>query len=117
MLNAGKCYLTLQSPRGLAGEPDKEALAAEPQEDDSGGCHLPCLSDASAMSRLLVKEALATCSLPLTFEGGALVKNVELRKRPPGGRPPPAGVHEQRACRGAVGGGQPVPGRRKWPAQ
>ena len=47
----------------------------EPQEDDSGGRHLPCLSNASATSRLLVKEALATCSLPLKlFEGGALVK-------------------------------------------
>jgi len=28
----------------------------------------------SATSRLLVKEALAMCSLPLTFEGSALVK-------------------------------------------
>ena len=27
----------LQSPRGLASEPGKEASAAEPQEDDSGG--------------------------------------------------------------------------------
>ena len=35
---------------------------------------MPCLSNASAMSRLLVKEVLATCSLPLTFEGSALVK-------------------------------------------
>ena len=47
----------------------------EPQEDDSGSRRLPSLSDASAMSRLLVKEALATCSLPLTsFEGITLVK-------------------------------------------
>ncbi len=74
VLHAGKCHLTLQSPRGLAREPGKEASAAEPQEDDSGGHRLPCLSDASATSRLLVKEALATCSLPLTFEGGAFVK-------------------------------------------
>jgi hypothetical protein len=56
-------------------EPGKEASTVEPQEDDSGGRRLPCLSDASAMSRLLVKEALAMCSLPLTsFEGGTLVK-------------------------------------------
>jgi len=59
---------------GLTSEPGKEASAAEPQGDDSGGRCLPCLSDASATSRLLVKEALTTCSLPLTFEGGALVK-------------------------------------------
>ncbi len=39
-----------------------------------GGRHLPCLSDALATSRLLVKVALATCSLPLTFEGSVLVK-------------------------------------------
>jgi len=39
-----------------------------------GGRRLPCLSDMSATSRLLVKEALAMCSLPLTFEGSALVK-------------------------------------------
>jgi len=75
VLHAGKCDLTLQSPRGLASELGKEALAAEPQEYDLGGRHLPCLSDALATSRLLVKEALATCSLPLTsFEGGALMK-------------------------------------------
>jgi hypothetical protein len=74
VLHAGKCDLMLQLPRGLASEPDKEVSAAEPQEDDSGGCRLPCLSDASVTSRLLVKEALATCSLPLTFKGGALVK-------------------------------------------
>jgi len=74
LLHAGKFDLMLQSLRGLASEPGKEALAAEPQEDDSGGRRLPCLSDASATSRLLVKEALATCSLPLTFEGGALAK-------------------------------------------
>jgi len=74
VLHAGKCDLTLQSPRGLASEPGKEALAAEPQDDDSGGRRLPCLSDASATSRLLVKEALAMFSPPLTFEGGALVK-------------------------------------------
>ena len=47
---------------------------AEPQEDDSGGRRLPCLMSASETSRLLVKEALAMCSLPLTFEGGALVQ-------------------------------------------
>ena len=76
VLHAGTCNLTLQSPRGLASKPGKEASAAEPQEDDSGGCHLPCLSDFSAMSRLLVKEALATCSLPLTFEGRVLVKKM-----------------------------------------
>ncbi len=74
VLHAGKCDLTLQSPRGLASEPGKEASVAEAQEDDSGGRCLPCLSNVSVMSRLLVKEALATCSLPLTFEGGALVK-------------------------------------------
>ena len=74
VLHAGKFDLTLQPLRGLASKPSKVASAAEPQEDDSGGRRLPCLSDASATSRLLVKEALATCSLPLTFEGGALVK-------------------------------------------
>ena len=75
VLHAGKCDLMLQLPRGLTSKPGKEASAAEPQEDDSGGHRLPCLSDALAMSRLLVKEALATCSLPLTsFEGGTLVK-------------------------------------------
>ena len=74
VLHAGKCGLTLQSPRGLVSKQGKEASAAEPQEDISGGRPLPCLSDVSAMSRLLVKEALAMCSLPLTFEGGALVK-------------------------------------------
>ena len=47
---------------------------AEPQEDDSGGHRLPCLSGASETISLLVKEALAMCGLPLTFEGGALVK-------------------------------------------
>ena len=74
MLHAGKCDLKLQSPRGLASKPGKEASAAEPQEDDSGGRHLPCLSNTSATSRLLVKEALAMCSHPLTlFEGGTLV--------------------------------------------
>ena len=73
VLQAGKCGLTLQSPRGLASKPGKEVLAVEPQEDDSGGRRLPCLSGASATSSLLVKEALATCSL-LTFKGGALVK-------------------------------------------
>ncbi len=51
VLHAGKCDLTLQSPRGLASEPGKEALAAEPQEDDSGGRRLPCLSKALATSR------------------------------------------------------------------
>jgi len=77
VLHAGKCDLTLQSPRGQASEPGKEASAAEPQVDDSGGRRLPCLSDASATSRLLVKEALATCSLPLTsFKGGAFVKKM-----------------------------------------
>jgi hypothetical protein len=35
VLHAGKCGLMLQSPRGLASEPGKEATAAEPQEDDS----------------------------------------------------------------------------------
>jgi len=74
VLHAGKCDLTLQSPRGLASEPGKEASAAEQQKDDSGGCRLPCLSDASATSRLLVKEALATCSLLLTLKGGTLMK-------------------------------------------
>ena len=77
MLHAGKCDLTLQSPQGLGSEPGKEASAAEPKEDDSGGRRLPCLSDASATSRLLVKEALATCSLPLTsFKGDAFVKKM-----------------------------------------
>ena len=67
----------LQSPRGLASEPGKEVLAAEPQEDDSGGRRLPCLSGASETSSLLVKEALAMCSLPLlTFEGGALLNKM-----------------------------------------
>ena len=33
VLHAGKCDLTLQSPRGLASMPGKEASAAEPQED------------------------------------------------------------------------------------
>ncbi len=76
VLHAGKCGLTLQSPRGLASEPGKEASAAEPQKDDSGGRRLPCLSGASATSSLLVEEALATCSLHLTFMGGALVKKM-----------------------------------------
>ena len=77
VLHVGKCDLTLQSPRGLASEPGKEASAAEPQEDDSDGRRLPCLlSNASATSRLLVKEALAMCSLPLMFEGGALMKKM-----------------------------------------
>jgi len=71
-LHAGKCDLTLQSPRGLASEPGKEVSVAEPQ----GGRRLPRLSIVSATSRLLVKEALATCSLPLMFEGGALVKKM-----------------------------------------
>jgi len=74
VLHASKCGLTLQSPLGLASELGEEALAAEPQIDDSGGCCLPCLSGVSAMSRLLIKKMLVTCSLPLTFEGGALVK-------------------------------------------
>ncbi len=71
--------LLLQSSRGLASEPGEEASAAEPQEDDSSGCRLPCLSGASATSSLLVKEALAlvTCSLPILVKKtdvGALVK-------------------------------------------
>jgi hypothetical protein len=66
VLHAGKCGLTLQSPRGLASEPGEEASAAVPQEDDSGGRHLPCLISASETSSLLVKD--------LTFEGGALVQ-------------------------------------------
>jgi hypothetical protein len=69
--------LLLQSSRGLASEPGKEASAAEPQEDDSSGCCLPCLSGASATSSLLVKEALVTCSLPILVKKtdvGALVK-------------------------------------------
>jgi hypothetical protein len=49
-------------------------LAAEPQEDDSNSRRLPCLSGALETSSLLVKKALAMCSLPLTFEGDALVK-------------------------------------------
>jgi len=49
-------------------------LAAEPQEDDLGGRRLPCLSGASETSSLPIKEALAMCSLPLTFKGGVLVK-------------------------------------------
>jgi hypothetical protein len=61
----------LQSPRGLASEPGEEASAAVPQENDSGGRHLPCLISACS---LLVKEALPICSHPLTFEGGALVQ-------------------------------------------
>jgi hypothetical protein len=64
----------LQSPRGLASEPGEEASAAVPQEDDSGGRHLPCLISASETSSLLVKEALPICSHPLTFEGGALMQ-------------------------------------------
>jgi hypothetical protein len=74
VLHAGKCGLMLLSPRGLASEPGVEASVAEPQEDDSGGHRLPCLSGASETISLLVKEALAMCGLPLTFEGGALVK-------------------------------------------
>ncbi len=76
VLHAGKCGLTLQLLRGLASEPGEEASATEPQGDDSGGCHLPCLSGASVTSSLLVEEALATCSLHLTFVGGALVKKM-----------------------------------------
>ena len=55
VLHAGKCDLTLQSPRGLVSEPGKEASVVEPQEDDLGGRRLPCLSNASATSRLIVK--------------------------------------------------------------
>ena len=32
----------MQAPRSLAGEPDEEAAAAEPQENCSGGCPLSC---------------------------------------------------------------------------
>jgi hypothetical protein len=46
VLHADKCGLMLLSPQGLASELGKEASAAEPQEDDSGGLHLPCLSGA-----------------------------------------------------------------------
>jgi hypothetical protein len=69
--------LLLQSSRGLASEPGKEASAAEPQEDDSSGQRLLCLSGASATSNLLVKEALVTCSLPILVKKtdvGTLVK-------------------------------------------
>ena len=45
--------LLLQSLRGLASKPGKEALAAEPQEDDLSCHRLPGLSGASAMSSLL----------------------------------------------------------------
>ena len=34
VLHAGKCNLTLQSPRGLESKPDKEASLVEPHEDD-----------------------------------------------------------------------------------
>ena len=74
VLHAGKCSLTPQLPRGLASAPGKEALVADQQEDDLGSRRLLCLSGALATSRLLVKEVLATCSLPLMFEGGVLVK-------------------------------------------
>ncbi len=69
--------LLLQLSRGLASKPGEEASAAEPQEDDSSSRRLPCLSGASAMSSLLVKEALVTCSLPILVtktDVGALVK-------------------------------------------
>jgi len=46
MLQTSKCGLMLQSLRGLASEPGKEVSAAGPQEDDSGGRLLPCLSGA-----------------------------------------------------------------------
>ena len=76
VLHVGKCGLTLQSPQGLASKPGEEVLAAEPQEDDSSGRCVPCLSGASAKSPPLLKEVLTTCSLPLTFGGGALVKKM-----------------------------------------
>jgi hypothetical protein len=50
--------LSLQS---LAGKPDVEAVAAKPQEDSSGCCHLLCKSSAfghKATSSLLVKKPL-----------------------------------------------------------
>jgi len=100
MLHVGKCDLTLQLPQGLASKPGKKALAAEPQEDDSGGRRLPCLSDALATSRLLVKKALATCSLPLTsFKGSALVKKTLSCASGllAGGLLLLAGMHKQRA--------------------
>ncbi len=69
--------LLLQLSRGLASKPGKEALAAEPQEDDLSSRCLPCLSGVSATSSLLVKEALVTCSLPILVKKtdvGALMK-------------------------------------------
>ena len=61
VLHAGKCSLMLQSPQGLASKLGEEAMVAEQQDDDS-------------TSSLLVKEALSTCSLHLTFVVSALVK-------------------------------------------
>jgi len=98
VLHAGKCDLTLQLPRGLASKLGKEASATEPQEDDSGGRRLPCLSDASATSRLLVKEALVTCSPPLTFEGGTLV----VKKTLSCASGLPTGGHLLLACKNSV---------------
>ncbi len=45
VLLAGKSGLTLLLPRGLASEPGVEASTAKPQEDGTGGRHLPCKSE------------------------------------------------------------------------
>ena len=92
--------LLLQSSRGLASEPGKEALVAEPQEDDSSGC---CL--LSAVPERRIGDEQSPCqrgvgdvqpSNPREEDGcrRAREEGVELRERPPGGherrtRPPP----------------------------
>ena len=81
LLRHRKGWTTLS--RGGIARPQKSSQrtarpALQPPVDgnDSDGRRLPCLSGASATSSLLVEEALATCSLHLTFVSGALVKKM-----------------------------------------
>ena len=88
VLHAGKCdlMLLLQSPRGLASEPGKEASAAEPQGDDSGGRLFSLGSKFGlpfSLGDALAEEAKASAKGSSTV-GGAWRRLQPLDLRPPG---------------------------------
>jgi hypothetical protein len=68
ILQAGKSGLMLQSPRGLAGEPDVAALTAKPQEDGLRGGHLSFQGGRFGNKALTSQKGLMACL------GGTLVK-------------------------------------------
>jgi hypothetical protein len=68
MLQAGKGGLMLQSPRGLAGEPDVATSTAKPQEDGSRGGHFSFQGGRFGNKALTSQKGLVACF------GGMLVK-------------------------------------------